>query len=68
MKVNVIFEDWKDAGKSIYGTQKGMELSLGSLHGGSTWHGEINFDPDTEREIKERGKYRVIFEICPEEE
>jgi len=63
MKIKVIFEDWKENGKSIYSTEKGVELSMGSLHSGSCWEGEIDFDPDTELELKERGKYRAIFEI-----
>ena len=68
MKVLVVFEDWKKEGRSIYNTETGINLSTGSLHSGSTWEGTIDFDPDTELEIKERGKYRIIFEIIPSEE
>jgi hypothetical protein len=63
MKVKVIFEDWKQEGRSIYDTNKGINLSMGSLHSGSTWEGEINFDPDTEKEMINKGGFRAIFEI-----
>jgi hypothetical protein len=67
MKVNVIFEDWKEGGKSIYNTEKGVDLSMGSMHSGSTWTGEINFDPDTEEQLRTKGDLiRAIFEIEPE--
>jgi hypothetical protein len=68
MKVNVIFIDWVKDGKSIYDTPEGIELSMGSLHGGSTWSGEINFDPDTEEELKNAGKAQAVFIIEPKED
>ena len=69
MKVRVIFTDWQECTnkgiKSIYSTPKGNELSMGSLHSGSTWNGEIEFDEDTAAEMKSKGKYMAIFEIEP---
>jgi len=68
MKVKVVFNDWQEVTpegfKSIYNTQKGVELSLGSLHSGSMWTGEINFDADTEQELKNKGKSIIaLFQV-----
>lgn len=63
MKVKVIFDDWKEGERSVYNMKP--YLSNGLLHSGTMWGGEINFDADTEAELKEKGKYRAIFEIIP---
>ncbi len=68
MKVCIVFEDWKKGNESVYKSEAGINLSMGALHSGSMWEGEINFDPDTEAEIRGRGAYRVIFEVLPSEE
>ncbi len=42
MRVNFVFDDWVDRNlKSIYNTEKGVELSTGSLHAGTTFTGEL---------------------------
>jgi hypothetical protein len=32
MKIELIFDDWKKNDKSVYFTQKGVELSRGDFH------------------------------------
>ena len=52
MKIRLVFEDWQqwDAEKkrtaSVYGTQRGLELSRGDLHSGSIFDGTIEVDAD----------------------
>jgi len=52
MKINLVFEDWQKNGKSIYNTQKGIELSCGDFHSGSTFSGEIKLTDDQKRELE----------------
>jgi len=48
VKVKLVFRDWQDllTGKSIYRTEAGYDLSMGKLHGGTTFDAEVNFDTD----------------------
>lgn len=53
MKVKLVFHDWIDpVTGSIYQTQKGIELSMGDFHSGTTFDGEIIVDPFQEEELK----------------
>lgn len=49
-KVKLVFDDWRrwDGTKdeSVYSTQEGVELSMGDLHGGSTFDAEIEVSDD----------------------
>jgi len=50
MQVYFVFDNWVDGNlKSMNNTEKGVELSAGMLHGGSTFLGEI-YLPHTEEE------------------
>ena len=52
MKVKLVFEDWKKRGYSIYNTEKGIELSSGDFHSGTTFNGEIHLDGEQIEELK----------------
>lgn len=46
-QINLIFDDWRDSeNRSIYDSERGIELSLGSFHAGSTFRGYIELDDD----------------------
>ena len=48
LKCKFIFYDWIKDGKSVYQTEKGITLSDGDLHSGSTFNGVIAlWDRDT---------------------
>lgn len=51
MKINLIFDDWREDGKSIYNTEKGVALSLHDFHSGSTFKGEIELTEEQECEL-----------------
>ena len=64
-----VFYDWvDDSGESIYSTEKGVELSSGSLHSGTTFNGELYLDTDTENEVKQAllDGYSPVFAMCGE--
>ena len=56
MKIKLVFDDWKEKGKSIYNTEKGIELSMGQFHSGTTFNGDITLDEEDEKELR-----RAIF-------
>lgn len=53
MKVRLVFDDWRVAGKSIYNTEDGIALSMGQLHSGSTFTGTIDVDPGEDKELQQ---------------
>ena len=66
MKVKLIFYDWQDKnGKSIYNTLKGVQISMGDFHSGTTFDGEIYLDAEQEVELKEhlQDGYHPIFGV-----
>jgi hypothetical protein len=63
MKIKLVFDDWQKEGKSIYSTEKGVELSMCNFHAGTTFDGEINLNKEQEEELKAalRKNYQPIF-------
>lgn len=69
MKVELVFQDWQRDGQSIYGTELGVELSLGDFHGGTVFDAEINLDADQKDDLRyaiENGAV-PIFRLCVNE-
>ena len=52
MKIKLAFFDWQKNGKSIYGTEKGVELSIGDFHSGTTFDGTLELDAESEAELQ----------------
>jgi len=52
MRVKLVFDDWKKQGNSVYNTEKGVELSSGDFHGGTTFNGEIHLDGEQEEKLR----------------
>ena len=49
MKVKLVFHDWCDKSlKSVYATEKGIELSADDFHHGSTFNATIEVDDSEE--------------------
>ena len=47
LQIKLVFEDWqKRDGESVYDTEKGLELSLGDFHSGTTFNATIQVDLD----------------------
>ena len=67
MKVKLVFDDWKQRGKSIYidPSEDGCGLSMGDFHSGSSFSGEIELDDSQELELSESIKkgYQPVFWI-----
>ena len=60
-RVKLIVEDWKQEGsnESIYNTELGVRLSLGDLHSGSTFTGEIELPVDALEDLKDAARLRA---------
>lgn len=71
MKIKLVFDDWRKwDGKraaSVYGTQRGLELSNGALHSGSTFDAEINLDAEESARVREAFAENIqpVFEVWP---
>lgn len=63
MKVKFVVNDWQKKGFSIYESPLGIELSLGDLHHGTTFEGEINFDKDNEETIKSAFEHETLLVV-----
>ncbi len=65
MRVKLIFDDWRDrnTGKSIYQTEKGIYLSAGVFHSGTTFNANMVLDNYHARELTEalRCGYVPVF-------
>lgn len=63
MKIELVFDDWQQKGKSVYNTPEGVELSMGDFHGGTTFTGEIHLSPELEQELTEaiNKGYQPVF-------
>jgi len=57
MKIKLVFADWCKEGDSVYSTEKGIELSAGCFHSGSTFDGEIELDKFDELELRSSIQY-----------
>jgi len=53
MKVKLIFDDWKKGFESIHGTERGIDLEMGSFHGGTTFNAEIELNKWEEKDFEE---------------
>ena len=52
MKIGLVFLNWLGPdGKSVYNTAKGVNLSIGDFHSGSTFDGNIELDSDQQAEL-----------------
>jgi len=60
MKVKLIFDDWKKDFESIHGTERGIDLEMGSFHGGSTFNAEIELNEWEEKDFEEALKEGII--------
>lgn len=53
VQIDLVFDDWRDSeNRSIYGTEAGMELSLGNFHPGTTFNGSIKLNDDEADELR----------------
>lgn len=69
MKIRLVFDDWRNKqGESVYQTGVGIELSMGSLHSGSTFTAEVQFAADTEEDLRESlaAGYTPVFYVSAE--
>lgn len=69
MLIKVAHKYWVDKdGKSLEGTEKGVELSMGDFHAGTVFNGELYLDSDNEMDLKQalRDGYHPVFEIAEE--
>jgi hypothetical protein len=62
LKIRLVFYDWNN--KSVYNTEKGVELSAGDFHSGSTFEATIEC-PYDEEDLKQALKegYNPVFYI-----
>jgi hypothetical protein len=70
MKIKVVFDDWRErGGNSVYQTEKGMDLSAGQFHSGTTFEGSIELNPDDEKELADAmaDGYAPAFYVIPAE-
>jgi hypothetical protein len=51
MKIKLVFDDWREMGKSIYQTEAGVQLSMGLFHSGTSWPGTIELDTEDADEL-----------------
>lgn len=71
MKIKLIFADWrgKGGGKSVYSTEKGIELSAGCFHSGTTFDGEIDLDKFDELDLRAsmQDGYEPVFWVMADD-
>lgn len=67
-EIRLVFADWKDvAGDSVYQTEAGVQLSMGSFHSGSVFPAEIRLSPDDAVDLRKalaRGYKPVFYAIA----
>ena len=64
MKIKLVFDDWRDRShKSVYGTEKGVNLSMGDFHSGTTFNATIEVDTPEELEESLRQGFIPVFYI-----
>ena len=73
MKVKLVFDDWRKQGTvgSIYNTVKGIDLSLGNFHSGTTFRAVLALsDKADEAELAEAlaAGYHPVFTVIAEKE
>jgi len=70
MKIYLVFDDWRERGKSIYVTEQGVELTMGEFHSGTTFPGSIALDGENEAELRQalRDGFQPVFWVLEAEE
>ena len=64
MEIKLVFEDWRDRShKSIYSTEKGVDLSMGDFHSGTTFNATIEVDDPEELKKHLRQGYIPVFYV-----
>ena len=65
----LVFSDWQKLGKSVYETGKGVMLSLGDFHSGTTFDDEIDIT-GSEEELKKAMEdgFEPVFYAIPGDE
>ncbi len=54
MKIKLVFLDWYNIqGESVYNSEKGIELSAGDFHSGSTFAADIDLDIESTQELQD---------------
>jgi len=65
MKIKLVFDDWRDFNhKSIYSTAKGISLSMGDFHSGSTFNATIEVSSPKELEEYIKQRYYPVFYVA----
>jgi hypothetical protein len=66
----LIFDDWREMGKSIYQTEKGVELSMGDFHSGTMFAGKIALGDEAAKEWTEalRAGFQPVFCVMQQPE
>ena len=70
MKVRLVFDDWRNSEhESVYATEKGIELSSGCFHSGTTFEAEIQLDAEDAEELQAAldNGYRPVFRVIKED-
>jgi len=66
MQVLLVFADWRDKShQSVYQTEKGIDLSMGDFHSGTTFKAEIVLDADAENDLRDalRDDFIPVFYV-----
>ena len=67
MQIALVFDDWRDRNhRSIYATEKGIELSMGDFHSGTLFLADVKLDEDSARELESAlsGGYVPVFYVA----
>jgi|2_EtaG_2_1085320.scaffolds.fasta_scaffold96731_1 hypothetical protein len=66
MLVNFVFSDWRNnKEESVYSTEKGVKLSLGSFHSGTAFVGDMYLSHDDQQDLRQAlaEGYHPVFAI-----
>ena len=62
MRIKLVFLDWREKGRSVYATDRGVALSQGDFHSGTTFSGTIELDAENSAELAQA--MREGFQPC----
>jgi len=68
LAIRLVFADWLDKDhRSVYSTEKGVDLSMGQFHSGTTFDGAIRLDSDDRGELESAmaSGYTPVFHLIP---
>ena len=70
MRIRMVFDDWREHGKSIYQTEQGFALSTGDFHSGTTFEGIIELDEGeaVELQVALEAGYEPVFYLLEAQE